>query len=99
MKIITKTIQQAEVIAVTFTTSRDRQQFCGFIDTLDEAKKVALLPLGIHKSTGFTTKINVDIDDSGKPLNPEIIIFPTAVDWACENLTYNKAKEYGLLPD
>ncbi len=99
MKIIEKTVRMAQVHAVMFSFSADRQRCLGLFTDPHEALIIAKLPLGKDGGTGYVQVTLLEVDQNDVPVKVLTKVYPSAIACACDNLTYNKCREFNLLPD
>ena len=99
MNIIKITLRKAQLHAVMFSFSGDKQRCIGFFVDPKEALMIANLPIGKENGKGFVQEVFIEVDENNLPLRNMPKIYPTAIACACDNLTYNKCRQFHLLPD
>ena len=85
--------------AVMFSFSPDRQRCLGLFTDLQEAQIIAKLPIGKDGGTGYVQETLLEVDQNNVPVKTLIRVYSSAIACACDNLTYNKCREFNLLPD
>ena len=99
MKIIEKKVRMGQLYAVMFAFSPDRHRCLGLFTDPLQAQIIAKLPIGKEGGTGYVQETLLELDQNNQPVKTLTRLYPTAVACACDNLTYNKCREFNLLPD
>ena len=84
-----QTVTKYVLFAANFATGERNSENRGYFSSESEAKKIADLPEGWYGSKGSVYKSEFDANKLPKYYN-------TAMEWANDNLTPNKIKQYEL---